>query len=66
MVVKKCSLAFVATLTLLLSFSLSAADSATDKLNVFVQTVVTFKANFKQTVIDSQGQVLKKHKVNFY
>jgi outer membrane lipoprotein carrier protein len=65
MTVKKCSLALVATLTMLLSFSSSAADSATDKLNVFVQSVVTFKANFKQTVIDSQGQVVEEAEGQF-
>jgi outer membrane lipoprotein carrier protein len=65
MTVKKCSLALVATLTMLLSFSSSAADSATDKLNVFVQTVVTFKANFKQTVVDPQGQVVEEAEGQF-
>jgi len=65
MTVKKCSLALVATLTMLLSFSSSAADSATDKLNVFVQSVVTFKANFKQTVIDPQGQVVEEAQGQF-
>jgi len=45
---------------LVMSLSLSAAESATDKLNVFVQTVVTFKANFKQTVLDQQGKVIEE------
>jgi outer membrane lipoprotein carrier protein len=65
MTVKKYSLALVTTLTMLLSFSSSAADSATDKLNVFVQSVVTFKANFKQTVIDPQGQVVEEAQGQF-
>jgi len=40
--------------------SLSATESATEKLNTFVQTVVTFKAQFKQTVVDVRGQVLEQ------
>jgi len=43
-----------------LSFSLSAAESGTEKLNQFVQNVVTFKAKFNQTVFDSRGQVLEE------
>ncbi len=43
-----------------LSLSLSAAESATEKLNTFVQDVVTFKAKFKQTVLDSRGQILEE------
>jgi len=43
-----------------LSMSLSATESATEKLNTFVQTVVTFKAQFKQTVVDVRGQVLEQ------
>jgi outer membrane lipoprotein carrier protein len=37
--------------------SWAVADTAREKLNTFVQTVVTFKADFTQTVLDQQGQV---------
>jgi len=47
-------------LTILLSFSLSAADSASAKLNTFVKNVVTYKANFQQTVLDPQGNVMEQ------
>ena len=60
MIAKKSSLALVAIVTMLVSFSSWAADSATEKLNIFVQTVVTLKANFTQTVIDAQGQVVEE------
>ena len=43
-----------------LSFSLLAAETATDKLNNFVKTVETFQARFTQTVLDPHGQVLEK------
>ncbi|PCJ33262.1 MAG: outer membrane lipoprotein carrier protein LolA [Gammaproteobacteria bacterium] len=42
------------------SFTLSAAESATDKLNEFVKTVVTFQAKFNQTVIGPRGIVLEE------
>ena len=47
-------------LAMCLPLSAMAAGSATDKLNVFVQSVITFKAKFNQTVIDPQGQVLEE------
>jgi outer membrane lipoprotein carrier protein len=50
----------IVVLTMLLSFTLSAADSATAKLNAFVKNVVTYKANFQQTVLDPQGNVMEK------
>ena len=42
-----------------------AADSGTEKLNTFVQTVVTFKANFKQTVTDQQGNLIEQAQGQF-
>jgi len=50
----------LAIMMMFLSMSLSATESATEKLNTFVQTVVTFKAQFKQTVVDVRGQVLEQ------
>jgi outer membrane lipoprotein carrier protein len=50
----------IVVLTMLLSFTLSAADSASAKLNTFVKNVVTYKANFQQTVLDPQGNVMEK------
>jgi len=65
MTAKKTSLGLVAIVTVLLSFSAMAAESASDKLNTFVESVVTFKANFKQTVIDPQGQVVEEAQGEF-
>lgn len=50
---------------LLLPVSLMAAESATEKLNIFVQTVVTFKANFTQIVLDQQGKIIEEAKGQF-
>lgn len=38
------------------------AETATDKLNKFVATVSTFKANFEQTVFDANGALLEQAK----
>ena len=51
-------------LSLLLLFWLSsaasyAADSGKQNFTVFVQTVITFKASFEQTVFDAQGNVME-------
>ena len=53
-------------MVLLVSFSLSAAESATAKLNAFVKNVVTFKANFQQTVLDPQGKVMETAQGQFF
>lgn len=58
-VIKLISRSF-ATAMLAVSVSISAGESATEKLNVFVQSVVTFKANFTQTVIDQQGRAIEE------
>jgi len=55
-VVKK----LMAVAVLCLSFSLSAAESGTVKLNDFVERVDTFQAKFTQTVVDGNGQQLEK------
>lgn len=55
----------IVVLTMLLSFTLSAADSASAKLNDFVKNVVTYKANFQQTVLDPQGNVMEKAQGEF-
>lgn len=52
-------------LTIMFSFSVLAADSATEKLNDFVKNVVTFKANFKQTVLDTKGNVMERAEGQF-
>ena len=49
-----------AIMAMSLSLSLSAAESGIEKLNIFVQDVVTFKAKFKQTVLDYRGQILEE------
>ncbi len=55
---------FIAAL-MMLPMQLLASDSATEKLNIFVQTVVTFKANFKQTVIDPAGNTMEEAQGTF-
>ncbi len=52
-------------LTMLLSVSVSAADSASKKLNTFVKNVVTYQANFHQTVLDPQGNVMEQAQGEF-
>jgi len=51
---------YLVIMAMTLSLSVSAAELGTEKLNQFVQNVVTFKAKFKQTVIDDRGQVLEE------
>jgi len=46
-------------LSLLLSHSVLAADLASEKLTSFLQSVVTFKAEFEQLVLDSRGEVIE-------
>jgi outer membrane lipoprotein carrier protein len=55
----------IVVLAMLSSFTLSAADSASAKLNTFVKNVVTYKANFQQTVLDQQGNVMEKAQGEF-
>lgn len=55
----------IVVITMLLSFTLSAADSATASLNDFVKNVVTFKANFQQTVLDTKGNVMEQAEGKF-
>mgnify|MGYP000055235435 CR=1 FL=1 len=50
----------VMIMAMTVSLTVSAAGSATEKLNIFVQTVVTFQAKFSQTVLDPQGNVLEE------
>jgi len=52
-------------LSLLLSPLTVAADSASEKLTVFLQSVVTFKAQFEQTVLSPQGEVIETAKGQF-
>ncbi|RKZ88971.1 MAG: outer membrane lipoprotein carrier protein LolA [Gammaproteobacteria bacterium] len=65
MTAKKLLRYFVAIAVMLLPFSLIAAGSATEKLNIFVQTVVTFKANFKQMVLDPDGKLMEEAEGKF-
>ena len=48
---------FVAILTLF-SGGVLAAESGSDRLNAFVEKVVTFQAKFKQTVVDDRGRII--------
>lgn len=65
MTIKKIMQCGVVILTMLLSVSVSAADSATEKLNAFVKNVVTFKANFEQTVLDPRGNIMEQAEGEF-
>lgn len=65
MTVKKLFRYFIAIAAMLLPLSLMAADSATEKLNIFVQTVVTFKANFKQVVLAPDGELMEEAQGKF-
>jgi len=66
MTTKNLRMGLMAICTLFISCSAIAADSATEKLNVFVQSVVTFKASFKQTVLDAQGNVAEEAEGEFF
>ncbi len=59
MKVRNHNIATFIILTMLLSPTSHAGESATDRLHIFIKSVVTLKANFKQTMIDSQGQIMK-------
>jgi outer membrane lipoprotein carrier protein len=51
------------TLTIMvmsLSLPAMAVTSGSERLNIFVKTVMTFQAKFTQTVLDPQGQVMEK------
>tara|TARA_R110002050_G_scaffold9504_1_gene32942 strand:+ start:86467 stop:87108 length:642 start_codon:yes stop_codon:yes gene_type:complete len=65
MTVKKLLQYGVVMMTMLLSFSLLAADSASKKLNTFVKNVVTYTANFQQTVLDPQGNIMEQAQGEF-
>jgi outer membrane lipoprotein carrier protein len=51
---------FITAIALLASMPVYAVDSATSQLNAFVKQVMTYQANFKQSVIDSQGRVVEE------
>lgn len=53
------------TLSLLLSHSVLAADSASEKLTIFLQSVVTFNAQFEQLVLTPRGEVIETAKGQF-
>ncbi len=55
----------VVALSLFVSPFLSAETTASDKLTIFVQTVVTFKAKFQQNVLDAQGKTLEQAQGEF-
>ena len=59
MTYKKLVQSALLTLSLLLSQSVLAADSASEKLTIFLQSVVTFKAQFEQVVLGTQGEVIE-------
>lgn len=56
---KKLVQSMLLTLSLLLSQNALAVDSASEKLTIFLQSVVTFKAQFEQVVLGPQGDVIE-------
>lgn len=46
-------------LVAIVSYAGNSLESGKQKLTVFVQTVITFKADFEQTVFDAQGNVME-------
>ena len=64
MIIKK-NIMGIIIISALLSVLSHAKESATDRLNILIQSVITFEATFKQTVIDSQGRVVEKSKGKF-
>ncbi len=49
----------------LITHTAVAQDLASEKLTVFVKTVVTFKADFEQTITDQKGRVLEQAQGQF-
>ena len=49
----------------LITHTAVAQDLASEKLTVFVKTVVTFKADFEQTITDSKGRILEQAQGQF-
>ncbi|MCL4123163.1 UNVERIFIED_CONTAM: hypothetical protein GTU68_048306 [Idotea baltica] len=43
-----------------------ASDSAAEKLTVFLQTVVTFKSQFEQTVLSPKGEIIEQAQGQFF
>lgn len=52
--------------TLVLIPALSFAETGTDRLNEFVETVETLSAHFTQTVTDADGQLMEEAEGEFY
>lgn len=59
MTYKKLVQAVLLILSLLLSQPLLAVDLASEKLTIFLQSVVTFKAQFEQVVLGPKGEVIE-------
>ena len=56
---KKIIQSLVLTLSLLLSQTVLAGGLASEKLTTFLQSVITFKAQFEQVVIGPEGEVIE-------
>lgn len=67
MAIAKVQLRQVLLLGICISFSslAYAGESAAEKLTVFLQTVVTFKSQFEQTVLSPQGDVIESAQGQF-
>jgi outer membrane lipoprotein carrier protein len=59
MTYKKLAQTVLLTLSLLLSQPVLAVDLASEKLTIFLQSVVTFKAQFEQVVLGPKGEVIE-------
>lgn len=60
-IISAAALLFIAALPL----TVHASDTAAQKLTIFLQTVVTFKAQFEQTVLSPQGEVVEQAQGQF-
>lgn len=56
--IKKVIRSYSLVIFALFSGGILAAESGSEKLNAFVEKVVTFQAKFKQTVVDDRGRVI--------
>ncbi len=65
MSVKSPVYSIIAMIWFLASSATMAADNASDKLAVFVQSVVTFQAKFEQTVLSAQGDIIEEARGQF-
>lgn len=67
MTVANCKLKYLALIVIFFSFTplAHAGGSAAEKLTIFLQTVVTFKSQFEQTVLSPKGDIIEQAQGQF-